>query len=109
MMHGSILFWVNQNLNLIDLLIYTVAAFNGILSNILSFTNLILIHMVRNMNSQFTVVLAMKLPFIIMSIIFSHLNVFKYHNMISNLNRVTQIHSYSSLVGYLLTSLNKRL
>ena len=109
MMHGSILFWVNQNLNLIDLLIYMGTLLTMILSKILSFTNLILIHMVRNMPSQLIVVLAMKLPFIIMSIIFSHLNVFKYHNMISNLNIVTTIHLYSSLVGYLLTSLNKRL
>ena len=56
----------------------------------------------NNMISKLTVVLAMQLPFKIMSTIFSHLNLFKDHNVMFNLNNMTTTYRATSFFGYLL-------
>ena len=109
MMHGSIMFHIHQKFNLVDRLIFMGTIFTILLSNILSFNSLILITMMKIMTSKLAVVLAMQITFRIMSTIFSHLNLFKYKNMIFNIKSVTKIHYDPSLFGYLMTSLNRNL
>ena len=82
---------------------------NILLFNILSYNTLVIIPMSKIMTSQLTFVLAMKLICRIMSIIFSHLNLFKYQVVIFNLNIMNKIKFSLSFVGYLLTPLNRRL
>ena len=79
----------------------------GRLSNILRFTNSVLIPMMNITTSKFTVVFSMQLPLRIIITILSYLELFKYHNVKFNLNKVTKIHSSPYLVGYLMASLNR--
>ena len=78
----------------------------GLFSKILIFTNLMIITMVKIMTSQLTVALAMQIHFSIMIIILSHMDFFKYQNMMFKLKNVNKIHYAPYLVGYLLTKLN---
>ena len=82
-----------------DRLIYIGTMGTGILFKILCFNSLMLIPTMNNMTSYLTVVLDMQLPYKLISTILHHLNLFKYKNMIFNLNNVTKIHADSSLVG----------
>ena len=76
------------------------------LSKIPIFNTLILIPMMKNTTSQLTVVLITNPNFNLTRTIFSHIKFFKYQNGMFNLKNVTTTHSYPSLVGYLMTSLN---
>ena len=106
MINDLILFWINQNLNLTDLLIFMKTMFTVILSKIPSFNILMLITMMRIITLQLTVVFSMQLPFRLIRTILSHLESFTCHNATFNLKNATIIHSAPYLVGYLLTSLN---
>ena len=107
-MNCLIPFHIHQNFNLIELLMCKGTMFTGLLSKILIFNAFLLIPMMNTMTSSFTFVLSMQISLNIMSTIFSHINFFKYHNVVFNLNNVTTIQSVPSLVGYLLASLNIR-
>ena len=107
MMHSLILFCIHQNFNLVELLIYMGTVLTGILSKILIFTNLMLIHTMNIMTTQLIVVLTIQIHFSIMSAIFSNMDLFKYHNLMFNLKIATIIHSIPCLVVYLLMSFNR--
>ena len=107
-MHGLMPFFINKNLNLVDPLICMRNMLTRILSKILRFTTLLLIPIINTMTTSLIVVLAIPIPFNIMSTILSRLKPFKYHNVMFNLNKVTAIHSAPSLVGFLMESLSKR-
>ena len=72
------------------------------ISNILIFTTLMLMHMMKIMTTQLTVVLDMQIPFSLMNTFFSHIYLFKYQNVMFNLKSATEIHSDPFLVSYLL-------
>ena len=80
----------------------------GLSSKILSFPNLMLIPMMKTMTPPLTGVLAIPLHIKLMIKIISHPNFFKYNNVMFNIKNVTKIHFAASLVGYLLTPLNRR-
>ena len=106
-MHGSIMFQIHQNFNLVDRLIFMGTMLTIIFPKIPIFTTLMLIIMIRTMNSQLPVVLDMHLPSNPMSTIFFHIKLFKYKNTMFNLKNMNKIHSTPSLVDYLLTSLHR--
>ena len=54
--------------------------------------------MVKTMTLKLTVVLSMKLTVELMSTIISHINWFKYKNVMFNIKNVTTINSYTYLV-----------
>ena len=83
-----------------ELLICVLTMLTGLLSKILSFNTLVVIHIMNVTTMLLTVVLDMQPPLILASSIFSHLDLFKYQNVIFNLKRTTTIHSVPLLVGY---------
>ena len=107
MIHGLILFHINQNLHIMELLIFMGNMVTGILSKIPRFTASVLITMMNIMTSQLEVLLTMQLPYRLMIIIFSHLDLFKYQNVIFKVNNVTTMHPHLYLVGYFMTPLNR--
>ena len=76
-----------------DLFKFKETMLNGLLSKIMRFNTLMLIHITKTTNPQLTAVLSMQLPFKIMITLVYHLNVFKYYNVTFNLNIMTKIHS----------------
>ena len=88
-MHDFIMFWFHQNLNIMDHFIFMGDMLNIILSNILIFTTLIIILLMRIMTSQLTVVLSIQIPFSIVITILYHMDLLKYQNMTFNLKNVT--------------------
>ena len=69
---------------IMDLLICIGTILTGLISKIPIFTTLKLIPMTKIMTSQLTVLLDMQLPFRLTRTILSHLNLFKYQNVMFN-------------------------
>ena len=81
---------------------------NRILFEILNFTIFMIIPMMKILTLPLTVMFSAPLIFRIMRTVFSHQDLFKYHNVMFNLSNVTKIHFIPYLVDCLLTSLYER-